>query len=741
MNYDAIVIGGGLGGLSAGAILARQGKKVMLLEQHYIPGGCATTFKRKDFIMEVGLHAMDGHLISQNSQKSVLRFLGIHKTVKFEPLPEFFHIRNQHVDFIFPHGIEKAVESLVKVFPGDETGIRKLFKIMVGVQEELSKIPRKKWRQILYLPLFPFLYPHSVKASRTTVGKCLDKYIKSEELKLILQGNLLYYHDDPYSMSMAFFAKAQASFIHHGSYFIRGGSQKLSDALTEVIRNNKGTVLLGKKVTQILTEKGKAVGVSYRDAFSEVLDPVKIHAHHIIHSGAIPLVNDLLTGPEKARHAKKFDGLIPSCSLTCVYLGFRKEIRQLPNIHYSTFIYGDDVHNLKDILPNNYGDWNKRTFVFVDYSQVDSGLAPGGKSVGVICAADKLSEWVDLDDHHYKKKKEEIAQILMGRLEKAIPGITELIEYYEVGTPSTIKRYTLNPFASPYGFAQIPQQSGRKRLAYQSPVKNLWLAGTWTFPGGGFTGAIVSGFIAGLGVTKKLNKEKPDTAPADAVDRRVVKLIHRAEVARNTLEFTFEKPEGFAYQPGQYAIVSLSNPKYNELDMPFRSFSLASHPDEKVVKFIMRKSESSFKRSCDALKAGDTATIFGPAGDFTLGHAPKGMVFLVSGIGISPVVPLLKELVKRKYPDPVFLFYSNRTREDAAFHQFLQTIELPDFHYIPVFTKSQDRISEAMICNELGHPGQFEYYIVGATGFLNAMAGILRKCNVPEEHLHMDDFG
>jgi all-trans-retinol 13,14-reductase len=59
-NFDTIIIGGGLGGLTAGATLAKFGKKVLLLEQHYIPGGCATTFKRRDYVMEVGLHELDG---------------------------------------------------------------------------------------------------------------------------------------------------------------------------------------------------------------------------------------------------------------------------------------------------------------------------------------------------------------------------------------------------------------------------------------------------------------------------------------------------------------------------------------------------------------------------------------------------------------------------------------------------------------------------------------------------------
>ncbi len=117
MDYDAFIIGGGLGGLSAGAILARKGKKVLLLEQHYVPGGCATTFKRKDFLMEAGLHAMDGHLIDETNKHSLLRYLGVRKYLEFQTLPEFFHIQNSRINFTFPNGSEQAIEALIAAYP------------------------------------------------------------------------------------------------------------------------------------------------------------------------------------------------------------------------------------------------------------------------------------------------------------------------------------------------------------------------------------------------------------------------------------------------------------------------------------------------------------------------------------------------------------------------------------------------------------------------------------------------
>ncbi len=740
-SYDAIIIGGGLGGLSAGAILARHGKKVIVLEQHYIPGGCATTFKRKEFLMEAGLHAMDGHLIDTESQRSVLKYLGVRKKVEFKPLPDFFHIKSRQLGFTFPHGSEQAIEALVNAYPDEAKGIRKFFRIILGVQKELSGFPKKDWQQMLLIPLFPVLFPNIFLTYAQTLGRFLDRCISNETLKIILQGNLLYYHDDPYSMSMLFFAKAQASFIEHGGYFIKGGSQKLSDALAEVIRSYGGMLLLGKKVNRIVVKNGKAAGVSFVDSFNDQLEPVEINAQHVIHSGAMPLLKNLLPEKERTRIARKIDRLKPACSLFCVYLGFKKEIKHLNLQHYSTFFLGDDIRNLHDVLPNLYGDWRSKSFVFVDYSQVDSGLAPMGKSFGAICTADSLSNWEGLDDKNYRKKKVEIARILLERLEKSVPGIGELIECYEIGTPRTIKRYTLNPSAAPYGFAQIPGQSGRGRPSYRSPVKNLWLSGTWTFPGGGFTGAIVSGFLCGLQVSKILKDERPGLSKDSLEDERSVKLVQKEEIARNTLELTFEKPLGFTYKPGQYAIVSLDNPKHTELDMPLRSLSMVSHPEDNVLKFVMRTGKSSFKKSCGCMKPGETATIFGPAGEFTLRDSRHGLVFLASGIGISPIIPFLKELEKRDYPKPVTLFFSNRSEEEAAYHTAILSVKLRNFRYIPVFTGQQKRMNGKMIRQVLGDLDRYEYYLVGSTGFIESMTEALREISIPAEDLFTDDFG
>ena len=741
MDFDAIIIGGGLSGLSAGAILSRHGNRVLLLEQHYVPGGCATTFKRKDFLMEAGLHAMDGHLIEEKRNHSVLRYLGVRKYLEFIKLPEFFHVQSARVEFTFPSGAGTAMEALAKSFPKEEPGIRKLFRLILGVQEELSRFPKTNWEKAIKFSLFPFFFPSISRAFSRTLGKYLDNNFKSEELKLILQGNLLYYHDDPYTLSLLFFAKAQASFIEKGSFFIRGGSQKLSDELARVIYENQGTVLLGKKVEHILVENHKAVGVCFIDAFNQGLKKETIRAKHVIHSGALPLVTGLLEGPAKIKIERRIEGMLPACSLFCVYLGFSQELKSLGHNRYSTFIYGEGVQSLKDVHAHHTGPWEQRNIAFVNYGQIDSGLSPAGKDFGVICTADRLSDWEGLDEAEYKKRKEEAARILLGRMEKLIPGITGIIETYEVATARTIKRYTMNPFGAPYGFAQTPIQSGYKRPGYRSPVKHLWLAGTWTFPGGGFTGAIVSGFLCGLQVGKQLEKVKGTQNKAQFSDEREVELLQNTELNANTLELVFQKPPGFNFQAGQYAYVSLQNPACKNADIPVRPLSISSHPSEGHLKFIMRNSNSSFKKSCEALKPGNKAIIYGPLGTFTLKGDSAGIVFLVSGIGISPVLPMLRELELQNYKGPVYLFYSNKNEDRAAFHNQLNRTGLDNYRYVPVFTGSEERINIQSFKKYISNVKEPDYYIVGSTGFLNSMFEMLQTNGVAASHIFTDDFG
>ncbi|MCK7472195.1 MAG: FAD-dependent oxidoreductase [Desulfomicrobium escambiense] len=267
----------------------------------------------------------------------------------------------------------------------------------------------------------------------------------------------------PIRLSLAYYSIAQGSYYSGGASFIKGGSQRLSDHLAAFIRNHGGEVLLGHTVTGISVTDGRATGVTCAGKRSH--EPLKVDADEVIAGNAIPNVSELLPAGPGNELRNEYSALRAGASLLTLYLGFNRPLSELGHRYYSTFVYGGSVKTQADIVHNNRDDFSRRSFTFVDYGQVDSGLAPAGKSVGAICCIDYLADWESLGKKEYREKKELVARIFIGRLEKMIPGISQTIEYYEVGTPATVKRYTLNPGGAVYGFAQTPSKRALMRLS------------------------------------------------------------------------------------------------------------------------------------------------------------------------------------------------------------------------------------------------------------------------------------
>lgn len=738
-DYDTVIVGGGLGGLTAGARLAKRGAKVLLLEQHYVPGGCATTFKRKDYLMEVGLHEIDG-LDALDPKRQIFEFLGIDDCIEFRSVPDLFRKVSRGKDFVCPHGETASYDALCKAFPQEEKALQEFYQLMISLRQEVEKLPQKAWKNVLLFPVFPLLFPKTVKASSLTLGAYLDKYFNDEELKLLLVSNLTYYHDDPYTMSLMFFAVAQAGYIQGGGHFIKGGSQQLSNTLAEVIRANGGDILLGKSVSAINVDGNHVTGVTYCDSFNLSSPPVTVQAGTVVANAAVPLVADMLPEPHSSKLHAKIAPQEHSCSLLTVYIGFDTDLKTLGSTHYSTFVASDQVTSLRDFAGNCKAGFDERGFVFVDYGQIDSGLAPAGKTFGSICCPDYLSDWDGLDSEAYRAKKREVAETLLARLETLLPGMRETIEHFEVGTARTVRDYTLNPNGTVYGFAQIPNQAGDKRFSGYPSVKGLHFASAWAGPGGGFTGAILSGFRCAQDMRIK---HAPKNLPSKHAfhDHRSVRFAGCRDICRDTFEIAFEKPDGFNAKPGQYAFVTLDSPKETALDVPVRPLSIVSCADEDVVRFAMRTSDSSFKKSCLAMGPEDTATLYGPTGDFLLPNTPKPIVFLTGGIGITPIIPMIRALEAQGFPKQVALFYSDKTPDSMAYREELEAIVHDRFTFHPVFTTTQKRIDDTRLKEHLGTPAAYQYYMVGTGNFLTTMQDILTRQGVPNAQITIDDFG
>ncbi len=477
MKYDVIVIGAGLGGLTAGAKLAREGMKVLVLEQHSQPGGCATTFRRGDFTLEVGLHEMDGPG-GRDMKNRIFSELDVTGNVEFIHVPEFYRFIRGDLAVTIPHDPQMASARLTEMFPGEKEGIAKYFEQLLG--------PRKK--------------PAGEHEPDRSVGDFLDSVIGNDDLKLILLGNLGYFHDDPYSLSLAYYSVAEGSYYTNGASFIKGGSQKLSDHLSAYIKSHGGEVLLNWLVTGITVKDGRATGVTFRKRSGAQQTPEEAMADEIVANCSIPALAGMLPPEQGELLRGECSGLNTGASLLTVYFGFDRPLQEIGHYYYSTFIYDNTVRSQADIAANNRADFALRSFTFVDYGQVDSALAPEGKSVGAVCCIDYLADWENLPKEEYEQKKEYVARTYIKRLDKLIPGFEEAVAYYEVGTPVTVKRYSLNPGGAVYGFAQNP---GRKVIDSFSAVENLHIASAWGRTGGGFSGAICGGYLCAFNILRK----------------------------------------------------------------------------------------------------------------------------------------------------------------------------------------------------------------------------------------------
>jgi len=429
--------------------------------------------------------------------------------VEFEPVPEY-RVSHGDSEVTLPHGREAMEATLVEEFPDEADGIERFFDVVCRLREEITEFPMSGG-SLRTLLTAPFNSPTLLRYRKTTLGDFLDSVVDDERLKLLLCFNYAYYNDDPYTLALPFFAAGQGSYLAGGGHYVKGGSQALSDHLASVVEDAGGSVELGRLVTDVVVEDGSAAGVRHEQTNTGT-DARTDRARTVVANGAIPNVADhLLPDSHGAQLQEAIGEFETGPSLTTLYLAFETPLCELGNDHYSTVVVDESVDALRDTVPNSKASFGRRSFAFVDYSQVDADLAPEGQSTGTIATLDEWGNWAGLTDEEYRQKKAYVKDVLLRRLDERIPGAADAVGHAELATPKTMHRYTRNPGGAVYGFAQTPSQSLLNRQI-SPPVSDLYFASAWSFPGGGFSGAILSGYGAASNVLQAEPRARPGTA-------------------------------------------------------------------------------------------------------------------------------------------------------------------------------------------------------------------------------------
>ena len=232
-----------------------------------------------------------------------------------------------------------------------------------------------------------------------------------------------------------------------------------------------------------------------------------------------------------------------------------------------------------------------------------------------------------------------------------------------------------------------------------------------------------------------------------------MKLKERKEIANGTMAFLLEKPAGFEFKAGQAMEVKLENPPETDAEGNSRAFSIASAPHEPYVMFATRMRGSAMKNSLKKIPLGTELQVDGPWGDLKLHtRAARPGVFLAGGIGITPFRSIVLDAAKNKLAHRLWLFYSNRRPEDAAFLEELGRAEKenPNFKMIATMTEMEKSsrpwhgktgfVDRKMLAEAIGDLSAPIYYIAGPGSMLNAMKKMLLEAGVNEDDVRAEEF-
>jgi len=508
--FDAVVIGAGGGGLAAAAGLALGGEEVLVIEQHDKVGGYMTAFERGPYRFEASLHAMDGLKKGGVTHYtfSALDLLDRVERVRLDPAYRTYF---PGVTLDVPADAEAYLKVLQEQFPQEREGLRKLFDTLGSINSSMECLMNLQERREMGPTLWrivkkPWMFWPLIQYWNKSAADMLADYIRDEKLIAVFTQLACFAGAEPDKVSGMFFAMMWTSYHFSDFTYFRGGSQAVSDALADVIRENGGVILLDTRVTQIVIKDGRAVAV-------RTADGKEFACRYVVSNANAPDTFFKLVGKEHLPEAyvERLENMKIGLSAFVVYLGVDHDYRaSFPKGVHSYFVNSgfDQAENFRYYYE---GVPEKSTYGLIDYTLVDPDDAPEGKNV--ICMAtimpyDYKGDWNLSEGYEqYTALKEQVAQALIRRSEQFLPGLSEHIEVMEVGSPRTMEHYTSNPLGTIFGWDNTPDQSMLNRLPQETPIDNLYLAGAWTFPGGGQSAVLMSGLQASKHILKRDRQE------------------------------------------------------------------------------------------------------------------------------------------------------------------------------------------------------------------------------------------
>ncbi len=495
MKYkDIVVVGAGLGGLASAVTLAKKGYKVTVIEKHFIPGGYATNFVRKTkdgqiFNFDASLHGI-GDLNKDRYFYKRLEDLGITEKVNFIRKKETGTVVLEDGSYFdIPDEFLKYKEVLIEKFPNEKEGIERLFSFLKAFDEDMEISVYREGNFPKYVQ----------QLENISLYNFLKQYVDNEEFISVFSFLWPYYGLPEKEINAYFYLIAWLTYHIGGTYYIEGGANAFSQAFVSVIKENGGNIILKEEVIKLNTKENKIISIETNKGNT-------FFADIFIINGCIENVLNQIDDITKIEsYMQNIKSRPHSTSLTQLYIGTDKNPVEL-GLTKSDYFFYSEIYNKEDIEKAKEKNYNDAFYAIVNYNLLDPNL---NKETGYIAITiiDNIENWAERDTEAYKAQKKEVTEILLKKLYDNFPKVAGHVVLTELATPRTMQRYTNNKCGAVYGFAQDLKNGNFNRLPCKTCLDNTYIASAWTFPGGGFIGAIISACYCVELVLKSLKVE------------------------------------------------------------------------------------------------------------------------------------------------------------------------------------------------------------------------------------------
>ncbi|PSN17880.1 carotene isomerase [filamentous cyanobacterium CCP5] len=482
-DWDVAVIGAGIGGLVTATQLAAKGARVLVLERYLIPGGSGGYFERSGYRFDVGASMIFGFGQQGTTNLLTRALAAVNQSLETIPDPVQVH-------YHLPGGLnvrihreyEQFLAELSDRFPHERSGIRRFYDQCWGVFNCLNAIELLSLEELGYVARVFWEHPLAclglARWLPVNVGQVARRHIRDPDLLRFIDMECYCWSVMPADRTPMINAGMVFSDRHYGGVnYPKGGVGQIATALATGLEKAGGTIRYRSRVTQVLTQSGQACGL-------QLASGETIQARRIVSNATRwDTFDRLFRQPLPASEIRWRQRYQPSPSFISLHLGIRAEA--LPPAT-------DCHHILLEAWPQMEAP-EATLFVSIP-TLLDPDLAPPGRHIIHAFTPSWMADWQDLNSREYQAKKQAVANAMVRRLEELIPGLEDAIDFREVGTPRTHRRF-LGRLDGTYGPIPLGTPRGLLGMPFnRTAVPGLYCVGDSTFPGQGLNAVAFSGF-------------------------------------------------------------------------------------------------------------------------------------------------------------------------------------------------------------------------------------------------------